>query len=401
MLPPLSLYIHIPWCVQKCPYCDFNSHGLNHQQGLAVSEKELSEKELPDKTLPEQEYVAALIRDLEQDLHYVQGRKIHSIFFGGGTPSLFSPTAIADILAGVERHIPFEQDVEITLEANPGTVEQSRFEGYRKAGVNRLSIGIQSFSPDKLQRLGRIHGREDAIRAAQSARNAGFTRFNLDLMHGLPEQTEQEAMADLQQAIELQPDHLSWYQLTLEPNTAFYQSPPPLPEDEILWEIQEAGQALIRSAGYRQYEVSGYSQPGSEARHNLNYWQFGDYLGIGAGAHGKISLPGAQSSGVGDIIRTTKYRSPKQYLAAVQPLSEQRSIAQQDLPLEFFMNVLRLKNGVQESLYQQRTGQSLDAVEPVLSQLRAMDLLQNNTGRLATTEDGFIYLNAVLEQFMQ
>lgn len=385
MLPPLSLYIHIPWCVQKCPYCDFNSHGLDR---------------LKDQALPEQAYVQALLQDLEQDLYWVQGRKLHSIFFGGGTPSLFSPQAIGQILAGTEQRIPFEDNIEITLEANPGTVEQGRFEGYYAAGVNRLSIGIQSFSPDKLKRLGRIHNRHDAIRAAESARKAGFSRFNLDLMHGLPEQTEQEALADLQQAIDLQPDHLSWYQLTLEPNTAFYQSPPPLPEDEILWQIQESGQAMIHQAGFRQYEVSGYSLPGSEARHNMNYWQFGDYLGIGAGAHGKISQLNTAGTGLDKIIRTTKYRSPKQYLSAIQPLSDQKIIQQEDLPLEFFMNVLRLKEGVPEALYQARTGQALASTEPILQHLRQLGLLQTGTGRLATTEEGFSYLNAVLEQFL-
>ncbi len=398
-LPPLSLYIHIPWCVQKCPYCDFNSHGLD-RLGTRGAEP----------VIPEQEYVQALLNDLDQDLYGVQGRKLHSIFFGGGTPSLFSPEAIGAILQGVEDRIPFEDDIEITLEANPGTVEQSRFEGYRRVGVNRLSIGIQSFEPEKLKRLGRIHDSQDAIRAAESARKAGFTRFNLDLMHGLPEQSEQQALADLQQAIELQPDHLSWYQLTLEPNTAFYQAPPPLPDDDQLWQIQQAGQQLIAQAGYQQYEVSGYSLPGSEARHNLNYWQFGDYLGIGAGAHGKLTLleratsshrPSSNKAcGKGRIIRTSKYRSPKQYLAAIQPMSQQHDVAEEDLPLEFFMNALRLKKGVPEDFYSQRTGQDLKQVRKTLNHLQQLKLLEQDTGRLSTTPEGFTYLNAVLEQFL-
>lgn len=382
-LPPLSLYIHIPWCVQKCPYCDFNSHGLGR---------------LPNQTAPEQEYVQALLKDLDRDLPWVQGRKLHSIFFGGGTPSLFSPQAIAKILTGVEQRIPFEPDIEITLEANPGTVEQAKFEGFRQAGVNRLSIGIQSFSPEKLKRLGRIHDRDDAIRAAESARKAGFTRFNLDLMHGLPEQSEAEALADLQQAIDLQPDHLSWYQLTLEPNTAFYQAPPPLPDDDTLWQIQQAGQQLIAQAGFQQYEVSGYSLPGSEARHNLNYWQFGDYLGIGAGAHGKLTLL-PDSDGQNRIVRTSKYRSPKQYLEAINPLSQSQAIEQGDLPLEFFMNSLRLKQGVPEAMYQARTGQALQSLDGLLGKLRQQQLLEQGTGRLCTTAEGFLYLNAVLESF--
>ncbi|OPX54300.1 oxygen-independent coproporphyrinogen-3 oxidase [Oceanospirillum multiglobuliferum] len=384
VLPPLSLYIHIPWCVQKCPYCDFNSHGLDRLAGQAM---------------PEQAYVQALLADLDQDLHWVQDRPLQSIFFGGGTPSLFSPEAIAEILRGVEARIPFVEQIEITLEANPGTVEQARFEGYRQAGVNRLSIGVQSFDPAQLKRLGRIHNNQDAIRAAESARQAGFNRFNLDLMHGLPEQTEAQALADLQQAIDLQPDHLSWYQLTLEPNTPFYQAPPPLPDDDALWQIQQAGQALIARAGYQQYEVSAYALNGSQARHNLNYWQFGDYLGIGAGAHGKLTA--ISESGALEIIRTTKHRHPKQYLPAVQYRNALTQVEPDELALEFFMNVLRLRQGVPEALYKQRTGQDLDQVAPILTRLQQLGLLQTGTGQLCTTEEGFIYLNAVLEAFLE
>jgi len=395
-LPPLSLYIHIPWCVQKCPYCDFNSHGVDRFKAATDTPQ--------DAGLPEKAYIAALMRDLDTDLAGAQGRSLVSIFFGGGTPSLFSPEAIGEILAGVEARIPFADDIEITLEANPGTVEQARFEGYRAAGVNRLSIGIQSFDPEQLKRLGRIHNNEDAIRAAESARKAGFTRFNLDLMHGLPSQTQAEALKDLQQAIDLQPDHLSWYQLTLEPNTAFYQAPPVLPDDDTLWEIQQAGQALIAQAGYQQYEVSAYAKSGSEARHNLNYWQFGDYLGIGAGAHGKITW-GHHKGGL-EIVRTSKQRHPKQYLNALDAVSQRTVLEQEDLPLEFLMNALRLKRGVDESLYPQRTGLTLASLSPVLEQLQGQGLMVQNeqmaprSPRLATTDEGFTYLNAVLEAFL-
>jgi len=395
-LPPLSLYIHIPWCVQKCPYCDFNSHGVDRFKAATDTPQ--------DAGLPEKAYIAALMRDLDADLAGVQGRPLVSIFFGGGTPSLFSPEAIGEILTGVETRIPFADDIEITLEANPGTVEQARFEGYRAAGVNRLSIGIQSFDPEQLKRLGRIHNNEDAIRAAESARKAGFTRFNLDLMHGLPNQTQAEALKDLQQAIDLQPDHLSWYQLTLEPNTAFYQAPPVLPDDDTLWEIQQAGQALIAQAGYQQYEVSAYAKSGSEARHNLNYWQFGDYLGIGAGAHGKITW-GHHKGGL-EIVRTSKQRHPKQYLKALDAVSQRTVLEQKDLPLEFLMNALRLKQGVDESLYPQRTGLTLVSLSPGLEQLQGQGLMVQNeqmakrAPRLATTDEGFTYLNAVLEAFL-
>lgn len=394
-LPPLSLYIHIPWCVQKCPYCDFNSHGVDRFKAATDTPQGA---ELEPAGLPEQEYIAALMRDLDADLAGVQERKLSSIFFGGGTPSLFSPEAIGQILHGVEQRVPFADDIEITLEANPGTVEQARFEGYRKAGVNRLSIGIQSFDPEQLKRLGRIHDNQDAIRAAESARKAGFTRFNLDLMHGLPDQTEAEALQDLQQAIDLQPDHLSWYQLTLEPNTAFYQAPPPLPDDDTLWEIQQAGQKLMADAGYQQYEVSAYAKPGSEARHNLNYWQFGDYLGIGAGAHGKITWPTAE--GGLEIVRTSKQRHPKHYLSAMDYVSQRTQLEPEEMPVEFLMNALRLKEGVDETLYPQRTGQPLSSLSPELEKLQQMGLMEAGTGRLKTTDEGFTYLNAVLETFL-
>ncbi|MEE6035393.1 radical SAM family heme chaperone HemW, partial [Avibacterium paragallinarum] len=271
VLPPLSLYIHIPWCVQKCPYCDFNSHA---QKG----------------NIPEQDYVQHLLADLRQDLERYQEsiahRSLHSIFIGGGTPSLFSATAISQLLQGIEQQIPFEPEIEITLEANPGTAEASRFSGYVEAGVNRLSLGIQSFDDEKLQRLGRIHNSREAQSAVQMAKNSGFHRINLDLMHGLPEQTLPQALEDLRQAIALEPSHLSWYQLTIEPNTMFSYRPPTLPDDDALWDIFEQGHQLLTTAGYQQYETSAYAKAGDQCQHNLNYWRFGDYLAIGCGAHG-------------------------------------------------------------------------------------------------------------------
>ncbi|GAL08978.1 radical SAM family enzyme [Photobacterium aphoticum] len=275
MPPPLSLYIHIPWCVQKCPYCDFNSHALK-------------------TAIPELDYIDALIEDLEIDLAAYglnEGqRPLHSIFIGGGTPSLISPEEIGRLLQAVQQRIPFSDDIEITMEANPGTVEAGRFDGYRAAGVNRISIGIQSFQDEKLTRLGRIHGRDEAIKAAERATAAGLDSFNIDLMHGLPDQSVDDALSDLKQAIALNPPHLSWYQLTIEPNTLFYSKPPTLPDDDDLWDIFEQGHQLLAEAGYVQYEISGYSKPGKQCRHNLNYWRFGDYLGIGCGAHGKVSF---------------------------------------------------------------------------------------------------------------
>lgn len=286
-LPPLSLYIHIPWCVQKCPYCDFNSHGQNGE-------------------LPQEAYVDALLEDLRQDLHLVQGRQIHTIFIGGGTPSLFDALQIKRILDGANALIPFSDNIEITMEANPGTLEHDDFSAYRAAGVTRLSIGVQSFSKDKLNLLGRIHDQNEAQVAAQKASQAGYLSFNLDLMHGLPNQSFAEAMADIDTAAALNPPHLSWYQLTIEPNTLFHSKPPQLPDDEALWHIYEQGQQKLAALGYEQYEISAYAKPGYQCKHNLNYWQFGDYLGIGCGAHGKVTLPEENR-----IIRTVKLNIPR------------------------------------------------------------------------------------------
>lgn len=380
-LPPLALYIHIPWCVRKCPYCDFNSH--THAQ----------------TDIPENAYVEHLLADLRADLPLAQGRPLGSIFFGGGTPSLLSGGAIARILRGVAAELDFAADIEITLEANPGTAEAGRFAAYAEAGVNRLSLGVQSFDALQLQRLGRIHDPEQAMVAVAMARSAGIERINIDLMHGLPGQTVAGALADLAQARALGVTHLSWYQLTIEPNTAFYSRPPVLPEDEALWAIQEQGLAAIAAMGLQQYEVSAYAIEGQAARHNLNYWQFGDYLGIGAGAHGKLSY-WQQDQWV--VERLSKTRLPGHYLAraAGQVVAERQRISTADLPFEFMMNALRLKAGVASELYPARTGLPLSGIEPVLETLRRQGLLTSDPARLQTSERGFWFLNDVLEAFM-
>jgi oxygen-independent coproporphyrinogen-3 oxidase len=376
LLPPLSLYIHIPWCVRKCPYCDFNSHAAS-------------------PVLPEEEYVDALLADLDLDLPHVYGRELQSIFFGGGTPSLFSAQALGRLLKGVEQRIRFAHDIEITLEANPGTFEQEKFRAYRGLGINRLSIGIQSFQEAKLKALGRIHNGDEAIRAADMARQAGFDNFNLDLMHGLPDQSEDDALGDLRQAIALAPTHLSWYQLTLEPNTVFWNQPPTLPEDDILWDIQEAGQQLLADNGYAQYEVSAYAQSGRPARHNLNYWSFGDFIGIGAGAHGKLSHPD------GRILRTWKTRLPKDYLNPAKAFQAgEKLLPLEELPFEFLMNALRLTNGVEAALFRERTGLSLDSLAQARRQAEQRGLLQADSSRLVATPQGQLFLNDLLQYFL-
>jgi len=376
-LPPLSLYIHVPWCVRKCPYCDFNSHAAPEQ-------------------LPEDAYVQALLDDLDSELPLIQGRPLQSIFIGGGTPSLFSAQAIGQILQGVAARIPFADNIEITLEANPGTFELARFEGFRNAGVNRLSIGVQSFNAEHLQRLGRIHNPVEALAAARAAVEI-FPRVNLDLMHGLPEQTPAEARDDLQQALEINPGHLSWYQLTIEPNTEFHARPPSLPLDEALWEIQEQGQALLEKTGYRQYEISAYAWPGQQARHNLNYWQFGDYIGIGAGAHGKLSR---YEGGQLIIERRHKLRQPKGYFDPALRLAGQEVITADELAFEFMLNALRLTDGVSAELFRERTGLSLKQIEPLLQQARQRGLLVEAPNRLAPTLQGRLFLNDLLELFL-
>ena len=375
-LPPLALYIHIPWCVRKCPYCDFNSHAAGPE-------------------LPEDAYVDALLADLELDLVHVHGRPLSSIFFGGGTPSLFSARALGRLLQGIERRVPFAEDIEITLEANPGTFEQAKFVDYRALGINRLSIGVQSFQAEKLKALGRIHDGDEAIRAADMARAAGFDNFNLDLMHGLPQQSLEDALADLRIAIAQAPTHLSWYQLTIEPNTVFWSQPPELPEDDTLWDIQEAGQALLDEHGYVQYETSAYARPGRQARHNLNYWSFGDFLGIGAGAHAKLSDPN------GDIRRTWKTRLPKDYLDAGKPFQagEKRLLAE-DLPFEFMMNALRLVDGVPAERFTERTGLPLSSIASACAEARQAGLLDEDPSRLRPTAHGQLFLNDLLQRFL-
>ncbi len=374
-LPPLGLYIHIPWCVRKCPYCDFNSHTTDH--------------------IPEALYVKALINDLDQELQSVQGRELQSIFFGGGTPSLFSAKAIGKILTEVEQRIPFAEKIEITLEANPGTVEQSKFSGYQAAGVNRLSIGVQSFNQTHLQSLGRIHNNLEAVKAAAAAKTAGITNFNIDLMHGLPGQSEAEGLADIQRAIELEPTHISWYQLTIEPNTAFYKSPPILPNEDKLADIQEAGEKLLASENYAQYEVSAYSQGDRQSRHNTNYWLFGDYIGIGAGAHGKITDISKRQ-----IVRRWKTRLPKDYLSPDSDfVGGDRLLLSDDLPLEFLMNSLRLNDGFDIETYVARTGLGFDSIDSRLQQLITKQLLQNHHGQISTTPLGRRFLNSILQEF--
>ena len=376
LLPPLALYIHIPWCVRKCPYCDFNSHAAG-------------------PTLPEEEYVDALLADLDADLQHVHGRPLTSIFFGGGTPSLFSDRALGRLLEGVERRVAFAGDIEITLEANPGTFEQAKFKGYRSLGINRLSIGVQSFQEAKLKALGRIHNGDEAIRAADMARAAGFDNFNLDLMHGLPEQSIEDALFDLRTAIAQGPTHLSWYQLTMEPNTVFWSQPPQLPEDDLLWDIQEAGQALLAAEGYAQYEVSAYARTGRQARHNLNYWSFGDFLGIGAGAHAKLSSPD------GRIVRSWKTRLPKDYLDPAKAFQAgERVLDAEELPFEFLMNVLRLSDGAPAALFEQRTGLPLASLEQARREAEARQLLQSDPQRLVATREGQLFLNDLLQHFL-
>lgn len=371
-LPPLSLYIHIPWCLHKCPYCDFNSHAI-------------------DGPLPEDDYICALMKDLNRDLPWVQGRELRSIFFGGGTPSLFSPDGIYEILTGVGELLGFTKQMEITMEVNPGTVDRTRLAGFKDAGVNRLSLGIQSFDDEKLTRLGRIHNGQEARRAIEATGAAGFTNFNLDLMHGLPGQTTAQALMDLDTAIGFSPAHISWYQLTIETNTQFYSNPPQLPDEDLLWDISRCGLSLLQGQ-YDHYEVSAFCRPGSAALHNLNYWQFGDYLGIGAGAHGKITLLEQQS-----IIRSWKTRRPGHYINnSTDKLAGVRILDVADVAPEFMMNALRLSNGVTARLFTDRAGLPMESIAAFLKQARSKKLLRKN-GRIQATQRGLRYLNNLLE----
>lgn len=376
---PLGLYIHIPWCVRKCCYCDFNSHALS-------------------EPLPEQAYVDALLADLEQDLPRVWGRRIHSIFFGGGTPSLFSVEALAQLLSGLRARLPLRPDLEITLEANPGAIERSKFAEFRDIGINRLSIGVQSFNDEHLQRLGRIHNGHDAYKAAEIAHAVGLENFNLDFMFGLPKQTLEQATTDIAKALTLQPAHLSYYQLTIEPNTAFHHAPPTLPDDETSDLIQQRTHSLLAEKGYQHYEVSAYARPNQRCQHNLNYWEFGDYLGIGAGAHGKLTDPAT-----GHIHRLWKLKHPRDYLKhAGTPtgIGGDEVIRVDALPFEFLMNALRLVEGVPTALFSQRTGLPLAALEPAFSRLRQRDLVEAYPERLQASALGLRFLNDLLQEFL-
>lgn len=376
-LPPLALYIHIPWCVRKCPYCDFNSHAVGQE-------------------LPEQAYVEALLADLAIEQPYLQHRPIQSIFIGGGTPSLFSAKSYERLFNRLAKQLTLASDIEITLEANPGTAEQQKFSDYRLLGINRLSIGIQSFHADHLQALGRIHSSQEAIQAVAMAHKAGFQHINLDLMHGLPEQTPAQALADLKQAMALMPDHLSWYQLTIEPNTAYWSHPPILPAEEQLWAIQEEGQALLAEQGYQQYEISAYAtSQDARAKHNLNYWTFGDFIGIGAGAHGKITQPD------GTIFRNWKTRVPKDYLSTANDFQAGKKVLTADeLPFEFMMNALRLVEGVPSSYFAERTQLDFSHIANTCQQVRQLGLLADTPHQLVATPKGLLFLNNLLEHFL-
>jgi putative oxygen-independent coproporphyrinogen III oxidase len=375
---PLSLYIHMPWCVKKCPYCDFNSHAV------------------PDGKLSldlEQTYLQALVEDFKTQVEFAQGRPIHSIFIGGGTPSLISAQGYAWLFAELKALVAFEEGCEITLEANPGTLEHDPFADYLAAGINRLSIGVQSFNTEQLQKLGRIHSNHDAISAIKNAKEAGFERVNVDLMHGLPEQTLEQALLDLKLAVENGATHVSWYQLTIEPNTVFFRTQPILPVDDVLEEIQAQGEAYLIEQGFINYEVSAWRKEQPSA-HNLNYWQFGDYLAIGAGAHGKVTMPDG-------VYRFQKTRLPKDYLAKVPAEHLQfKPISAEEMPFEFMMNALRLNHGVDADLYEERTGESLASLENVLNSLRKRHLMLADEQRLSCTPQGHIFLNSVLEEFL-
>ncbi len=384
-LPPLSLYVHIPWCLRKCPYCDFNSHAAQDP-------------------IPEAEYIEALITDLEQELPGIWGRTVNSIFFGGGTPSLLSASGLDHLLTAIRTRVPLTPNAEITLEANPGTFEQAKFSAFRAAGINRISIGIQSFADHSLQQLGRVHDGAEALKAVAMARQSGFDNINLDLMYGLPGQDLAMALADLDQALELQPEHLSHYQLTLEPNTLFHHQPPTLPDEELIWAMQEACQEQLSTAGFDHYEVSAYARPPDYCLHNLNYWQFGDYLGIGAGAHGKITDAFHQH-----IRRTTKPRQPHDYITATQAKSSATGqqgigtshiVTRAEVGLEYLMNTLRLSAGFPVIQFQERSGQTLKLIEQPLQLAEERGLIQRDIHTIKTTALGARHLDELLTLFM-
>ena len=371
-LPPLALYIHYPWCVKKCPYCDFNSHEGSIHNG----------------------YIKALLKDLDDDLKFIQNRKIHSIFIGGGTPSLMSIEDAYELFDGLNERLSISKNIEITLEANPGTFEVEKFAEFRKAGINRLSVGVQSFKDNQLKFLGRIHSGGDALRAISEAKKVGFDNLNIDLMYGLKDQTIDMCLEDVMQAIELKPSHISFYQLTLEPNTLFAKYPPKLPIDEKIWDMGEQGAALLNQNGFRQYEVSAYSERPSE--HNINYWKFGDYIGIGAGAHGKITDVESQQ-----IFRTLKPKSPKDYLSKMQAgvdISTKKEV--DNVAFEFMLNSLRLKDGFSSSLFESRTGLLIESFGFELGRAENLGLLENKNNWIKPTSKGFNFLNELQEFFL-
>ena len=377
----LALYVHLPWCVRKCPYCDFNSHQLKSAR-------------------PDRAYLDALIRDFEAELPLIASRRIDTVFFGGGTPSLFSPDDFAWLLHAIRQRIEFAAEAEITLEANPGTVERGRFAGYRDAGINRVSLGAQTFSAAALERLGRIHTSDDTHRAVEELRSAGIVNFNLDLMYALPEQTLDAAIFDVRTACALGPAHISYYQLTLEPGTVFHTRPPPLPDDEAAWQIQCECQALLSAAGYRQYEVSAYARDGFQCRHNLNYWLFGDYLGLGAGAHGKLSL-----ALPGRILRTAKPKQPRDFQQRVAESSigigERNFIAVADLPFEFMLNALRLNEGFSDQCFESRTGLETEVFRAAMQDSAARGLITRSDVGWKPTDLGRRFLNDLQSRFLE
>jgi oxygen-independent coproporphyrinogen-3 oxidase len=386
--PPLSLYVHLPWCVRKCPYCDFNSHELRGGISAASSQPAID-------SAVEHRYVGALLADLEQALPLVAGRSVHSVFFGGGTPSLLSAGALEELLCGLRARLPLVADAEITLEANPGTFEAAKFAAFRALGVNRLSIGVQSFDAEHLRRLGRIHDEREALRAVEIAQ-ANFDNINLDLMYALPGQTLAQARADVRTAIALAPAHVSAYHLTIEPNTLFHRHPPSVPDDELSAAMQESIESDLAQAGYAHYETSAFARPGGECRHNLNYWRFGDYLGIGAGAHAKLTLPGR-------IVRQLRWKHPRDYMQralAGRPLQEEHEVDPADLPFEFMMNALRLVDGFDAPLFEARTGLALDAARPALERAQALGMIVRDAERVAPTLRGQRFLNDLLQLFL-
>ena len=366
VLPPLSLYIHYPWCVKKCPYCDFNSHEGEDRNG----------------------YIEALLKDLDKDLKYVQGRSIHSIFIGGGTPSLMSADELHELFTGLKSKLTFEKNIEITLETNPGTFEVDKFKAFKNIGINRLSIGVQSFQGHHLSALGRIHSAKEASKACTYASQI-FDNFNIDLMYGLEGQSIDNCLSDLNQAIDLNPQHISFYQLTIEPNTLFAKFPPALPKDDDIWRMGEQGVALLEQHGFERYEVSAFGKIPS--KHNLNYWRFGDYIGIGAGAHGKIT-----ESKTGKVVRTLKSKSPKEY---IQNRNKTLEVID-NLSFEFMLNALRLKNGFDVDLFKARTGKDINVINEQLKRAESMGLVNLTKDRITPTKKGFDFLNDLISLFM-